>query len=248
MTEREQTLNWMTSKRLGGATEIAVMAPIRPGRVPGERRTYEERLRQRIASLQQRTEQGIPHELTRISTIHFGRMMVIRPEHFMAKSHPDHKPPEYREIGANDGMGAEPSDPVYHSWLLTIVNFDGDLKVYFRDIAEFLGEYFDRIFENCEDFPTVSRFEEFWQWIRRYQISADLFHSAYPDLTVPRIKHLQDFKRRFDEFVDQVRSPTGRKVDNLDDLFDQFLRETSQYSHDFPAAGGVYLAANRQEK
>ena len=129
----------------------------------------------------------------------------------------------------------------------TTLSVDGDLKVYFRDIAEFLGESFDRIFDNCEDFPKVENFEQFWAWIRRYQVSASLFHSAYPDLTVPRIKQLQDFKHRFDRFVETVRSPTGRKVDGIDDLFDAFLRENQQYGQGFPAPGGVYTAADDRE-
>ena len=44
-------LNWANSKTIGGVSEIAVLAPIRRGRIPGERRTYEERLRFVIANL-----------------------------------------------------------------------------------------------------------------------------------------------------------------------------------------------------
>ncbi len=255
---RNDLLNWMDSTRIGGQTEIAVLAPIRPGRIPGERRTYEERARRTIASIQERAEQGIPTELSRITTIHFGRMMVIRPEHYLAKSALDPS----RLVRDEDGElidRKEPHNPFnpfielkagedppqineheFRSWLLTLVIFDGDLKVYFRDIAEFLGEFFDRIFVNCEDFPGVGKFEEFWTWIRRYQISSDLFSSAYPDLAVPDIKHLQEFKARFDAFVKTVRSPTGRKVDGIDDMFDAFLRENGQFGMNFPAPGGVY--------
>ncbi len=230
-------LNWMKSTSVGGVTEIGVMSPIRPGRIPGERRTYEERLRSAMASVQHRASNGIPTELTRISTIHFGRMLIVRPEQYLMKSGVEYVAPEYGHAAA----AANEKSTQYRSWLFTMVEFDGDLKVYFRDIAEFLGPYFDRIFDNCEDFPSTRNFEDFWAWIKRYQISSDLFHCAYPDLTAPRIKYLQEFKRQFDLFVDKVRTPTGKKVENMDDLFDEFLRESQQFGRDFPAPGGVYV-------
>lgn len=244
-------LEYMKSAHIGEATEIAVMSPIRPGRVPGERRTYEERLRFAMASVQDRTAKGIPTELTRISTIHFGRMMIVRPEMYLTKSGVDFLSPDFvplpddeAEAKALEKRFAE--QPQYRSWLLTLVVFDGDLKVYFRDIAEFLGDYFNRIFENTEDFPGVQEFEDFWSWIRRYQISADLFHSAYPNLTAPRIRYLEDFKHQFDLFVEKVRGPNGYRVGDLNDLFDDFLRQTSQREADFPAPGGVYLPVRKK--
>ena len=71
---------------------------------------------------------------------------------------------------------------------------------------------FDSVFENCEDFPSTGEFEAFWTWIRRYQISLDLFYPRYPYLSTVRIRQLEAFKRRFDEFVATVRTPTGRRV------------------------------------
>ncbi len=55
-----------------------------------------------------------------------------------------------------------------------------------------------------------------------------------------RIKQLQDFKRRFDEFVAEVRPANGSPGKPIDDLFDQFLAQTQQYASDFPSPGGVY--------
>lgn len=270
MMERE-LLNWSMSATMGGVTEIAVMAPIIRGRAPGERLTYEEKLRRVIESIANRADRGIPHQLNTISSIHFGRMMIIRPEQYLTNSSASdvkyHKPggssagpqgdfsvPEPMDefeisvLGADGKVidkGAVRNDasadtPGFHSWLLTIVSFDGDLKVYFRDIAQFLARDFDDVFVNCVDFPTTQNFEKFWHWIRRYQVPVDLFLCAYPDLTVARIKQLEDFKRCFDAFVDKVRSPAGRKVENMEELFDEFLRETGQYASDFPTPGGTY--------
>ncbi|MEX3009611.1 hypothetical protein [Hoeflea sp. TYP-13] len=273
-------LNWSMSATMGGVTEIAVMAPIINGRVPGERLTYEEKLRRVIATITDRAEQGIPHQLQTIPSIHFGRMVIIRPEQYLTNSnvpgvdyHPtdaaqdhargdtDNQPRIPRQMDEFDVSvvlsggrdGSPPDDPpacnetngasppaTFHSWLLTIVSFDGDLKVYFRDIADFLARDFDDVFVNCVDFPTTRDFGKFWQWIRRYQISVDLFLCTYPDLSVGRIKQLEDFKRSFDAFVSKVRAPTGSRVENMDELFDEFLRHTKQYASDFPTPGGTY--------
>ena len=151
---------------------------------------------------------------------------------------------DYREVtpaakGMVGGAGGT-RKPEFRSWLLTLVEFDGDLRTYFRDIAQFLSTDFDSIFRNCEDFTSTQDFEAFWAWIRRYQIETDLFYPRYRDLSVVRIKQLQDFKRRFDEFVAKVRSPTGPRVKSMDELFDEFLRKTQQYAADFPAAGGTF--------
>ena len=83
--ERE-LLDWSMSATMGGVTEIAVMAPIIRGRAPGERLTYEEKLRRVIESIANRAERGIPHQLNTISSIHFGRMMIIRPEQYLTNS------------------------------------------------------------------------------------------------------------------------------------------------------------------
>ncbi|MBI2739199.1 MAG: hypothetical protein HYX38_21985 [Rhodospirillales bacterium] len=240
-------LKWVKSKTTGQVSEIAVLAPIKLGRVPGERRTYEERLRFSIDNLTARVQQGIPIELDRIRTIHFGRMIIIRPEQFLVYS--DVPGVVYDEVGGrkipkpfDDYFPLETGgkSPTIHSWLLTLVEFDGDIRVYFRDIAQFIAEDFDMLFRNCEDFDTTRNFEGFWSWIKRYQIDTNLFYSRYGDLSVVRIKQLQDFKRRFDEFVAEVRPANGSRVKSLDDLFDQFLARTQQYAGDFPTGGGVY--------
>lgn len=245
----EATLRWATSQSVGGVSEIAVMAPIKKGTRPGERQTYEERVRGIVANIAKRHLQGIPTELDAVPTIHFGRIMVIRPEQYLLYSNVDNVPYEdpralrrvpkpiddYEELPT-----VKPSIPELRSFLLILVEFDGDIKVYMRDIALFLAERFDNIFDNCEDYPGFKDFELFWLWIRRYQINTDLFYSTYPNLSVARIKQLEAFKRRFDDFVGKVRSPKGATVRCLDELFDEFLRENLQYGVGFPSQGGVY--------
>src|SRR5262249_52754206 len=151
-------LNYALSKAVGNVTEIAVMAPIRKGRIFGERRTYEARLRFVISTLQSRVQDGIPTELDKVPTIHFGRMIIIRPEQYLVYSDvPDVKYEDpCKPTGAAEPLGNVPKQmdefeqprgrPDFRSWLLTLVSFDGDLKVYFKDIATLLNTDFDRVF------------------------------------------------------------------------------------------------------
>lgn len=271
-------LKWAASRSVGRVSEIAVMAPIKLGCVPLERRTYEERLRAVISNLAGRADQHVPNELDRIPTIHFGRMFIIRPEQYLvyservtgvaysegASSNANENSfaqiPEQTDDFASAGLSAEggtapnsdailamaglrqrmPDAPVFRSWLYTLVEFDGDLRVYMRDIAVFLAEAFDLVFQNCEDFPGTADFETFWLWLRRYQFATDLFYARYSNLSVTRIKQLEEFKRRFDLFVAEVRPASGPNPQSMDELFDQFLRDTQQQSVNFPSPGGVY--------
>jgi hypothetical protein len=273
-------LNLARSRWAGRISELAVMTPIIPGRIPGERRTYEERLRSVLASLADRGEAGLPTPLSKIPTFHFARVMIIRPEHYLTHSRlnlPDFYYPDpardghdqqrqtqphnendarriprpldqYEEIPPDTAMarmtaGENPNG--FRSWLMTLVIFDGDPQVYLREIATFIENDFDSVFENCEDFPYTRNFEQFWAWVRRFQIRQDVFYTPYPHLSVARIKQLEAFKERFDAFVATVRSPTGKKVENMDALFDQFLLDNQQIAADFPTAAGVYKPPRR---
>ena len=256
-------LNWTKSRTVGGATEIGLLTPIIPGRIPGERRSYEERLRTVLATLADRIDAGVPTPLSQINTFHFARVLILRPEQYLFNSKLP-KPMQYGDYPSPIGhMGRtskppmrqtpEPADGYYEvgvsdpvadwelrSWLLTLVIFDGDPRVYARDIAEFIERQFDLVFENCEDYPSAKDFERFWVWVRRHQLPVDVFYAAYPHLSVARIRQLEDFKKRFDAFVAKVRTPTGKRVASMDELFDEFLRDSQQYASDFPAPGGMY--------
>jgi hypothetical protein len=248
-----KVLDWATSKSIGAVSEIAVLTPIRHGCVPGERRTYEERLTSAIGNLADRHQQGLPTELGRISTIHFGRMIVIRPEQYLLYSDiADIKyyPDDERTSAVGISRVPEPIDdylepsreapPKLRSFLLTLVEFDGDFKVYMRDIAAFLASDFDKVFENCDDYPTTRHFEPFWLWIRRYQINTNLFYAPYSNLSTVRIKQLEEFKRRFDALVARIYSPAGSRVRSVEELFEDFLRQSQQCAGNFPTPGGMF--------
>jgi hypothetical protein len=243
-------LNWANSKTVGGISEIAVLSPIRRGCPPGERRSYEECVATAVQNLADRHQQGLPTELGRIPAIHFGRMIIIRPEQYLLYSNlsgVDYYPDGKRSDGGGIPVpiddyleGSRKPPPKLRSFLLTLVEFDGDLKAYMRDIAEFLARDFDRVFENCEDFPGTRNFELFWLWIRRYQINTNLFYAPYSNLSTVRIKQLEDFKRRFDALVARIHSPAGARERSVEELFDEFLQQSEQYTRNFPTPGGIF--------
>ena len=247
---------YVESRRLGGVTEIAVLAPVLRGLVPGETRSYEERLRGAISNLAQRHAQGIPVELDRVSTIHFGRMIVLRLEQFRTAL-PDLPTghisadadllqfDEFEEVNTRQPRTTVSRNTEPTAMLLTLVEFDGELKPYMREIAGFLGDEFDTIFRNCADYPGTADFELFWRWIRTFQINTDLFYATYPHLSVIRIKQLERFRQRFDEFVARVRTPTGERRGSMDELFDDFLRSEQQLALGFPFPGGTYADASK---
>lgn len=251
----------VTSKRVGIISELAVLVPIKKGIAPGERRTYEERLREQIDSIATRHARGIPVELDRLSTIHFGRMIVLRPEQYLLFSDWQRpRPPaddgalaaakaalspgpleEFVEV--TPPLAAPPYDEPrqeLRSLLLVLVEFDGELKVYMNEIADFIGKDLDRIFENCEAYPGSEDFDAFWQWIKRFQIETDLFYATYPQLSVVRLKQLERFKRQFDAFVTRIRAPGRARTQPIDELFDEFLRQNQQIASGFPGPGGTY--------
>lgn len=219
-------MRWAESKTIGGVSELTLLTPIRPGLIPGERWTYEQRLASEFKSLQRRVSEGILTPVGQIPSIHFARWVILRPRQYLQSV----------ELPSLD------IDTHYRSWLLFTSNFDGDMKSYLRDFAIFLGEDVDRIWSNCDGWPAQGSrdFEHFWDYAKRFQIPTNAFYAAYPWLSVPRIRQLEAFKHAFDAFVARTRGPDGRSVHDIASRFDEFLMQNSQYGSNFPTLGGTY--------
>ncbi len=256
---------WATSIVRGRVTEVTVLTPIKRGFIPGEYRTYEERLRSLLASLNDRANAGIPTPISAIATIHFARWFIIRPEQYLRYSavkgveyepapqtgaDPHASPPtlppsvpmpyspDYRLA---DKMPAADA-PVFPSWLVFTSNYDGDLKAYIRMFSERIASEMDRIWSNCEGYPRAGAkdFERFWLYVRAHQIETNAFFAAYPDLSVARVQQLRVFKDQFDAFVARTRGPDGKSVGDVAALFDEFVIEQQAYTKNFPDDAGLY--------
>lgn len=229
---------------VGKITEVSALTPVKFGRVPDERRTYEERLRFVVERMQTKHDNAVPSELNLIKSLHFGRITIIRPEQYlqMGQNKGIHLPEDdYPELGKGQG-------PRHRTWVLTQVVFDGDIKAYFRDIAVFLTTRFDAVYANCEEYPGTADFEAFWNWIAKYQLGSDLLYLANPHLSVAAIRRHEDFRKRFDRFLARVRPADGSRPASMDELFDDFVRESLQYPSGFPEFGGFYSGAAREEE
>ena len=218
-------MEWARSTTIGRATEVTLFTPIRPGLIPGEGRTYEQRLAAALASVQRRVLQYVPTPIGVMPTIHFARWLILRPGQYLQNS------------------GIKPEDsPTLRSWLFFELNFDGELKDYLREFSVFLAEDVDRIWGNCEGWPEGGsrNFETYWDYAKQHQIPTHAFYAAYPDLSVGRIRQLQRFKRAFDELIARTRQPDGSTVPDVAKLLDEFLAENTVYQDDFPREGGTY--------
>lgn len=224
-------MEWARSTTIGRATEVTLFTPITPGYVPGENRTYEQRLSSALESVQRRVLQRVPTPIGVMPTIHFARWLILRPGQYLQYS----------------GVAPE-SSPTMRSWLFFESNFDGELKDYLREFSVFLGDDVDRIWGNCEGWPEGGsrNFETYWDYAKRHQIPTHAFYAAYPDLSVGRIRHLQRFKRAFDELIARTRQPDGTTVPDVARLLDEFLAENSVYANDFPMEGGTYAGQDRK--
>jgi hypothetical protein len=219
--------NWVTSKIVGGVSEVTLFTPIKKGLVPGELRTYEQRLETELQLVQQRIDQGTPTPIGHLPTIHFARWLILRPTQYLYC----------------DKLNVDLD--TLTSWLFFTSNFDGDMKTYLRDFSVVLAEDVDRIWSNCEGYPPGGSkdFDAYWAYAKRYQLTTDAFSNAYPGLSVPRIHQLAVFKELFDAFVARTRGPDGRSIAGLADAFDRFIAETATIPGEFPDFGGIYQIA-----
>lgn len=217
--------NWVDSKTVGGVTELTLLTPIKRGLIPGETRTYEQRLAEHLTSVQRRIEENMANPIGRLAMIHFARWQILLPEHYLHYDK-DQTVPGHR----------------YQPWLLFTSNFDGDLKVYLNEFSAFIADDVDRIWGNCEGYPPGGSkdFDAYWAYAKKHQITTQAYFNAYPGLTVPRIHELATFRRLFDEFVAETRRPDGSSIEDLPAAFDRFLSRTLTFPQNFPARGGVF--------
>ena len=167
----------ITGAQLGGITNLAVLAPIKPGFVEGfETITYVERLRRLLAALNASrlaareaslTKPAFPDSIGRFGIIHGFRYAIVPP----GKDGPD--------------TTAALMNPGTHRLSLN-VTFDGGWEPYMRVIYRDIGTLLDALFCNCGDPDPKSEdhypgsgggFDKYCRWVRKHELDRGLFYS-----------------------------------------------------------------------
>ena len=88
--------------------------------------------------------------------------------------------------------------------LLFATAYDGDSwDSYLDDFATKIPDELDLLFSELEEFPGF-RDPSVKEWIAKYQIQAECWFVAHPDLTVRDIRRLKRVGKALDEFLDKI--------------------------------------------
>jgi Dyp-type peroxidase family len=163
----------VNSIELGGATNLAVLAPIKPGFVEGfETITFLERLHKLLTALfLSRQAQREAATMPTAFPDSIGRFGIIRS--FRYAIFPPYPP------DPDDPTAAPPTDP---HWLTLNVTFDGGWEPYMRVIYRDIGTLLDALFSNCVGYPGSRRanFDEYCRWVRRHELPGGVLYTDSP--------------------------------------------------------------------
>jgi hypothetical protein len=79
--------------------------------------------------------------------------------------------------------------------------FDGTWDNYIDDFATKMPDQLDALFAGMEGYPGIHD-PNIKDYIRKYQVEAAEFYSAYPDATVKQLKKGQRVLRAWEELLD----------------------------------------------
>jgi hypothetical protein len=89
--------------------------------------------------------------------------------------------------------------------LLFATAYDGDWDPYIDDFATKIPNEMDLFFCNCEGWPGIHS-PSVKDWIVKYQLPADGWYVANPNLSVATAKRLERTGKALDEFLDKMSS------------------------------------------
>jgi len=87
--------------------------------------------------------------------------------------------------------------------LLFATTYDGDWDTYINDFATKIPDSLDMLFSAVEGWPGI-RSPLVKDFVAKYQVTADGWYVANPDLTVVEARRLQRVGRALDEFLDKI--------------------------------------------
>jgi hypothetical protein len=87
--------------------------------------------------------------------------------------------------------------------LLFATAFDGEWDPYIDDFATKIPNSLDLLFCGCEGWPGIHS-PSVKDWIARYQVTAEGWYVANPNLTVAGTRRLERIGKALDEFLDKI--------------------------------------------
>ena len=87
--------------------------------------------------------------------------------------------------------------------LLFATKYDGDWDAYIDDFATKIPDYLDLIDSAWEGWPGI-RSPEAKNYLAKYQVAAEGWYVAYPDLTVAETQRLVHVGQAVDEFLEKI--------------------------------------------
>ena len=168
-------MSTISSKNLKGATELTVLAKIKPGLVETpDPMSYSTRLERLLDVLYQQRKKSVEVG----SSGFVGPLELLRGLHFVHWSIID--------------QGTR---------LLLTVSFDKPWEPYIRSIVDDAGPILDVIFFHCEGYERATTrhgHTAFAQWVRDRQQTTNFFFADYPEMTVDDIRYQEKLKSLHD--------------------------------------------------
>ena len=90
--------------------------------------------------------------------------------------------------------------------MLFATAYDGDWDTYIDDFVAKIPDELDLVFSTTKDFPGLAT-PGIKDWIAQFQITAEAWYVASPDLTVAETKRLERAGKALDEFLDKIAEP-----------------------------------------
>ena len=87
--------------------------------------------------------------------------------------------------------------------LLFATAYDGEWDPYIDDFATKITDQMDVIFSACEGWPGI-RSPKVKDWIVKYQVTAEGWYVAHPDLTVRDVQRVKHVGKAAEEFLDKI--------------------------------------------
>ena len=146
---------------------LIILAPVKKDKL--------ETLDKQLSVIRENLQQGTETEFKKISTLHYGRWVILSRESFRD----------------------EPAVPV-GTRLIFSTNFDGDKETHLTELVTVLVKYIDDIYECCEGYPEpgARTTESRKNYLKKYMVKTSAFFNGAPGRSVSQI-HQEESLRQY---------------------------------------------------